>query len=105
MVKEIPLPLILGDGMVVSPATIGMLSHDDTLEIPRAKWRLRHGIGQRLSSTFLPYPWESEIVPPALLESIGTFLETVGQSFHHLTTYFHRRHFRHALPFGELYLL
>ena len=105
VVEQVPLPLIFHQTVMVGPASVGVLGHDDALEIPRSEGRFRHGVGQCLGAALLSYPGESEVVPVAPAESKGTFLEAFGQTFHLLPSHFHGRHFGHAFALRHLHLL
>ena len=110
MIEQIPLSAILHHAVVIGPAFVFPLLHDDALEVPRAQWRFRHGVGQCLGGV-LPvagvaaHPGEGEVVPLTALEGERSFLETVGQSFHGLSAHLHRRHLGHSLVAGHLHLL
>ena len=110
MVEEVPLALVLHETVVVGPAAVGMFCHDDAIEVPGTEGRLGHGVGQRLSGVLAvagiaAYPGERQVVPIAATEDVGTFLETVGQTFHLLAGHLHGRHFGHAVASGHLHFL
>ena len=84
MIEEQPFAFVFHDAMVVGPAPVVMLCHDDALEVPRTKRIVRHSIGQRLRTIFLTHPGEGEVVMAFTLEGVWTFLEAVGQTFHSL---------------------
>ena len=95
---------------MVGPTAVLVFSHDNAFEVPGTERRLRHRIGQCLRGVLAiagiaTHPRECEIIPVATLEGEGTFLETFGQTFHHLTTDLHRRHLGHTLTPGEFHFL
>ena len=107
VVEQVPLAFVFDQAVVVGPAAVGMLGHDDALEVPRTQRTLRHGVGQCLGGVgaiarVATHPWEGEVVPVAAAEGKRAFLETVGQALHLLSAHLHRRHLRHALATWHL---
>ena len=80
MVKEIPLPPIFHDGMMIRPAIDRRFIHDDSLEFKRPHRAVSHAIGQRFR--LVPHPWKGKIVFPFPFKDKRPFLESVGQSRH-----------------------
>ena len=80
--------------MVVGPAAVGMLGHDDALERPGSQRPVAHGVGQRLGATLAAHPGERQVVVLAAAEHEGAFLETVGQALHGLSAHEHRTAWR-----------
>ena len=70
----------LHDGMVVGPALVGPLVHDQSLEGIGAFGVFAHGIGKRLGAILLPHPGKGEVEQPVTLKGEGPLLEAVGQS-------------------------
>ena len=105
VIEQVPLPLELHDAVVVGPAAVLVLGHDDALEIPGSQGRARHGVSQRLCPTLLPHPGEGQVIPVAPAEGEGAFLEPLGQSLHRLSAHQHR-HGRYAVvATGQRHLL
>ena len=89
MIEEVPLSLVFHDGMVIGPASILMLFHDDTFVFIRSHRLVAHGISETFGAIFFAYPRVSEVKLTISLECERTFLEAFGQSFHCMTVELH----------------
>ena len=79
MIEKIPLSLIVYDTMVVSPATILMLSHDETLILIRTHRILTHSIAENLC--IVSNIRICEVVVAVVFEGKRTFSLTTWQTF------------------------
>ena len=96
MIEQIPLTLVVDDAMMIGPAAVLMLGHDETFVFVGAHRILTHGIAENLS--ILAYVRISKVIPAISLESERTFSLTAGQVFQTADT----QHFKLAV--APLYL-
>ena len=79
MIEQIPLALVIDDAVVVGPAAIVVLSHNQTFILVRSHRILTHGIAQNLR--VLSDVRIGKIVVAVILESQRALGLTVGQIF------------------------
>ena len=79
VVEEVPLAVVLDNGVVVGPALVWRLGHDYALELIRAKGLVTHGVGQCFRLVL--HPWVGEVELSVFLKDEGAFLETGGEGF------------------------
>ena len=79
VIEQVPLTLIVNNAVMVGPAAVGMLGHDEALILIRTHGVLTHGISQHLS--VLSHIRIGEVVPAVGLEGERTLSLTVGQAF------------------------
>ena len=79
MIEQIPLAFIIDNTVVVGPAAVLMLRHDQALILIRTHRVLTHGVAEHLS--IIPYVWVGEVVPTVSFESERAFSLAVGQAF------------------------
>ena len=85
VIEQIPLAFIVDNAVVVGPAAILMLWHDNTLVFVGPHWVLTHGIAEHFG--FLPHVWIGEVVPAVGLEGKWAFGLTVRQVFQAVDTH------------------
>ena len=84
VIEQVPLALVVDNAVMVGPAAIGMLGHDETLVFIGSHGVLTHGITQHLS--ILSDIGVGEVVPAVGLESKRTFGLAVGQALEAVDT-------------------
>ena len=79
MIEEIPLTLVLHNAVMVRPATVGLLGHNESFVLIGSHRILAHGVGEDFG--FLPYIRVRQVVIAVVFKCKGTFRLTVRQVF------------------------
>ena len=91
MIEQIPLTFVVDDAVVVSPAAVGMLGHNQAFVFVGTHRVLTHGISQHLS--VLSDVRIGQIVVAVVLKGERSFSLTAGQTFKTV----HANHFHLAV--------
>ena len=84
MIEQIPLTLIVDDAVVISPATIGLLGHNQALVLVGTHRVLTHGIAEHLG--ILSHIRIGQIIVAIVLEGEGTLGLTTRQTLETIDT-------------------
>ena len=77
VVEQVPLALVVHDAVVVGPAAVGVLGHDQSLVLVGTHRVLAHGVAEYFG--VLPHVRIGEVVPAVGLEGKRAFSLAVGQ--------------------------